>query len=99
MAALKAAIASANANGEDDTINLAPNGSYTLDIGEQLHQRSQRSAGDRRRQRPQASRLPVTDATISVIRSFFTPISAILQIGPGADVTLDDLTIAKGIGY
>lgn len=93
--ALKAAIASANANGQNDTINLAPNGTYTLFTAD-----NSTNGGNG---------LPVIGAdggnsltfaghgaTIQRDPNFPTPNFRILQIGPGSVVTLDAMTIANG---
>jgi hypothetical protein len=91
--ALKAAIVSANANAEDDTIDLALNGTYALDT---VNNFTNGPTG-----------LPVISADSghklvingrgAVIENSIGLSFRILQIGPGADVTLADLTIARGI--
>jgi predicted outer membrane repeat protein len=92
---LKDAITEANANGQDDTINLVHNGTYTLFTAD-----NSTNGGNG---------LPVIGAdggnsltfaghgaTIQRDPNFPTPDFRILQIGPGSVVTLDAMTIANG---
>jgi hypothetical protein len=70
-----------NANGQDDTPDLAPNGAYILlsvigaDSGHKLVINGHGAAVER-------------DASVDPFR--------ILQIGPGANLTVNDMTIAHG---
>ena len=95
VAALKAAIATANSNGEDDTIELAANGSYSLTAVDNTFN------GD--------NGLPQIDsdggkklaihgngATIQRSSDGGTPAFRIFYINSDADLTISQLTIANG---
>ena len=98
VASLITAINTSNTNGEDDTIELATNGTYTLTTVDN-------TSGNG------ANGLPVilsdtghtlvihgNGATLQRSAAGGTPAFRIFQIGTGADVTIDRLTIMNGIG-
>jgi hypothetical protein len=98
VAALITAINTSNTNGEDDTIELATNGTYTLTT-------VNNTSGNG------ANGLPVilsdtghtlvihgNGATLQRSAAGGTPAFRIFQICAGADVTIDRLTIMNGIG-
>ena len=93
--ALKAAINTSNANGQDDTIELATNGTYTL------------TAVDNSTNGPNGLPVILSDighklvihgngATLQRSTTVNTPEFRLIQIGAGADVTVDGLTITNG---
>jgi hypothetical protein len=93
--ALIAAIMTANANGQDDVINLAPSGTYLLE------------AADNATNGPTGLPVIASDAIHSVVvngngatirrsTAAGTPDFRILQLGSASNVTLSDLIIANG---
>jgi hypothetical protein len=93
VAALRAAITPSNMNGQDDTIDLAPNGSYILESVDNFFNG--------------ANGLPVisTDSGHKLVINGHgaalernsTNSFRILQIGPCANVTINNLTVARGM--
>ena len=93
--ALKIAIASANANGQNDTIDLAPDGTYLL---ASVNNSTNGPNGLPVIGGDSGHKLTINGHGAVIERStIFTPAFRILQIGPGADVTLDGLTIVNGL--
>ena len=95
VAALITAITTSNANGEDDTIELATNGTYTL------------TAVDNSTNGPNGLPVILSDtghklvihgngATLQRSTAGGTPDFRLFQIDAGADVTIDGLTITNG---
>ena len=92
VAALITAINTSNSNGEDDTIELATNGTYTLTTVNNGINGLPVIGSDT------AHKLVIQGNGATLQRSFVsgTPSFRIFQIGAGADVTISGLTIMHG---
>ena len=92
VAALKTALNTANSNGQDDTIELALNGSYTLATRDNLINGLPRIGPDGGRKLI----IHGNGATIQRSGAGGTPTFRIFYISSGANVALSDLTISNG---
>ncbi len=92
VAGLKSAITSSNTNGQDDTIELAANGTYTLTVRDNALNGLPAVAPDG------GHKLTINGHGATIMRSSVggTPTFRILYVNSGANLTLDGLILTNG---